>query len=118
MFGIIFGNSGSSRVLGLVGRREIAVILVRAASVLLAAATLAAVSPGSASAETYRPWCVQYGGASGDNGLTCTFTSYEQCMMTGGPGTGGQCVQNPWYLWYGEHGQGRGGDNRRQPKRQ
>jgi hypothetical protein len=26
-------------------------------------------------------------------GLTCTFTSYEQCMMTGGPGTGGQCVR-------------------------
>jgi hypothetical protein len=21
--------------------------------------------------------------------------------MTGGPGTGGVCVQNPWYLWYG-----------------
>jgi hypothetical protein len=23
-------------------------------------------------------------------------------MMTGGPGTGGSCVQNPWYLAYGE----------------
>ena len=29
-------------------------------------------------------------------------------MMTAGPGTGGVCVQNPWYLQYGEHGQGRG----------
>jgi hypothetical protein len=27
-------------------------------------------------------------------------------------------VQNPWYLWYGEHGQGRAGDIRRKPKRQ
>jgi hypothetical protein len=24
--------------------------------------------------------------------------------MTATPGTGGVCVQNPWYLWYGEHG--------------
>jgi hypothetical protein len=94
------------------------VIVIRAASVLLTAIALAAISPSPTAAETYRPWCVQYGGSNGDNGLTCTFTSYEQCMMTGGPGTGGQCVQNPWYLWYGEHGQGRGGDNRRQPKRQ
>jgi UDP-N-acetyl-D-mannosaminuronate dehydrogenase len=38
-------------------------------------------------------------------------------MMTGGPGTGGSCVQNPWYLWYGEHGQGRAGDIRRRPRR-
>jgi len=29
---------------------------------------------------------------------TCTFTSYEQCMMTAGPGTGGSCIQNPWFL--------------------
>ncbi len=37
-------------------------------------------------------------------------------MMTDGPGTGGSCVQNPWYLWYGEHGQGRVADDRRPAK--
>ena len=35
-----------------------------------------------------------------------------------GPGTGGSCVQNPWYLWYGEHGQGRVAEDRRRPRRQ
>jgi hypothetical protein len=48
----------------------------------------------------YRPWCVQYGGNDGDNGTTCAFTSFEQCMMTA-RGGGGFCVQNPWYLAYG-----------------
>ena len=53
-----------------------------------------------AAAEIYRPWCVQYGGNDGDNGTTCAFTSFEQCMMTA-RGGGGSCVQNPWYLAYG-----------------
>ena len=52
-----------------------------------------------AAAEIYRPWCVQYGGNDGDNGTTCAFTSFEQCMMTARGG--GSCVQNPWYLDYG-----------------
>jgi hypothetical protein len=37
-------------------------------------------------------------------------------MMTGGPGTGGICVQNPWYLWYGPNSPSttsRGGRGRR-----
>ena len=88
-------------------------ILIRTAFALLAVTAFATIDVRSAAAETYRPWCVQYSGSNGDNGLTCAFTSFEQCMMTGGPGTGGSCVQNPWYFWYGEHGQGRGGDNRR-----
>ena len=49
---------------------------------------------------------------------TCTFTSFEQCMMTATPGTGGMCVQNPWYMQYGERGQGQGGGDRPRPKRQ
>jgi hypothetical protein len=57
----------------------------------------------SIAAEIYRPWCVQYQG-SRSGSTSCAFTSFEQCMMTGGPGTGGVCVQNPWYLWYGAHG--------------
>ena len=70
-------------------------IMIRAAFALLAIAALAAIDARPAAAEIYRPWCVQYSSGSGNNGLTCAFTSFEQCMMTGGPGTGGSCVQNP-----------------------
>jgi Protein of unknown function (DUF3551) len=73
-------------------------IVIRSALVLLAVTAFAAIDARSAAAEIYRPWCVQYSGGSGNNGLTCAFSSFEQCMMTGGPGTGGSCVQNPWYL--------------------
>ena len=86
--------------------------MIRAAFALL---TLAAIDTRPAAAEIYRPWCVVYSGR--DGAYTCIFTSFDQCMMTATPGTGGSCVQNPWYLWYGEHGQGRGGDNRRHSKR-
>jgi len=72
-------------------------IITRVAFAVLA--TLA-IYAQPAAAEIYRPWCVQYGGNDGDNGLTCTFTSFEQCMMTA-RGGGGACVQNPWYLAYG-----------------
>ena len=70
-------------------------IMIRAAFALFAIATLAAIDARPAAAEIYRPWCVQYSSGSGNNGLTCAFTSFEQCMMTGGPGTGGSCVQIP-----------------------
>ena len=81
-------------------------IMIRAAFALFALTACVVIDAHSAAAEIYRPWCVVYSGRD------------EQCMMTGGPGTGGSCVQNPWYLWYGEHGQGRAGDIRRTPKRQ
>jgi hypothetical protein len=100
------------------GIGRIAMIMIRAALAVLAIAASAAIDARPAAAVTYRPWCVQYGGGSGNNGLTCAFSSFEQCMMTGGPGTGGSCVQNPWYLWYGEHGQGRVADDRRRVRRQ
>ena len=74
-------------------------MMTRVAFALLASATLA-VDVQPAAAEIYRPWCVQYGGSNGDNGTTCAFTSFEQCMMTA-RGGGGFCVQNPWYLAYG-----------------
>ncbi|HEY7664200.1 MAG TPA: DUF3551 domain-containing protein [Xanthobacteraceae bacterium] len=48
--------------------------------------------------EIYRPWCVAYPAATIQS---CAFTSFEQCMMTA-RGGGGVCVQNPWYLQYGE----------------
>ena len=76
-------------------------IMTRTAFILVAVATLAGITGlRSAGAEIYRPWCVQYGGNNGDNGTTCAFTSFEQCMMTA-RGSGGFCVQNPWYLQYG-----------------
>ena len=65
---------------------------------MLASITIA-VDVQPAAAEIYRPWCVQYGGNDGDNGTTCAFTTFEQCMMTA-RGIG-SCVQNPWYLAYG-----------------
>jgi hypothetical protein len=51
-------------------------------------------------AEVYRPWCAQYMNSTGDGTTNCSFTSYEQCMMTA-RGAGAYCVQNPWYLQYG-----------------
>jgi Protein of unknown function (DUF3551) len=71
---------------------------IRAALALLAVCLLTAIDARPGIAETYRPWCVQYFGRGGEN---CGFTSYEQCRMTATPGTGGVCVQNPWYLRYG-----------------
>jgi Protein of unknown function (DUF3551) len=84
-------------------------IIIRAAFALLAVAAFATIDARRSVAEIYRPWCVSYPWV----GVTCTFTSFEQCMMTAGPGTGGSCAQNPWYLAYGErpkdrpHGSGK-----------
>ena len=91
-------------------------MLIRAASGLLVIAASVAIDVRSSTAETYRPWCVEYSGR--DGARTCIFSSFEQCMMTATPGTGGQCVQNPWYLQYGKHGERRGGDARLRPRRQ
>jgi hypothetical protein len=72
-----------------------------AAYTLLALAALAAIDARSSNAEIYRPWCAVYQG-SGRGATNCGFTSFQQCMMTAGPGTGASCVQNPWYLAYGQ----------------
>jgi Protein of unknown function (DUF3551) len=76
---------------------------------LLAIFLLAAVDGTPSVAEVYRPWCAQYYGF-GSGGTNCSFTSYAQCMMTAGPGTGAWCVQNPFYLAYGPGRQGDIGD--------
>ena len=79
---------------------------------LISACLLVASSAVPSFAEIYRPWCVVYSGR--DSGArTCTFTSYEQCMMTAGPGTGGSCIQNPWFLWYGSNDPSNSGQGRR-----
>ena len=41
-----------------------------------------------------------------DGAYTCIFSSYEQCMMTATPGTGGSCVRNPWYAADGPNSPG------------
>ena len=88
---------------------------MRTAMTLLAVCPLTVIIDARPSgAETYRPWCVVYSGR--DGAYTCIFTSFEQCMMTATPGTGGSCVQNPWYARYGEPGRGQDGDDRRRPK--
>ncbi len=53
-------------------------IMIRAAFALLAIAVSAAIDARPAAAVIYRPWCVQYSGGSGNNGLTCAFSSFEQ----------------------------------------
>src|SRR5262252_2305425 len=72
----------------------------RAAFASFALAAVTVIVASSASAEVYRPWCAQYMSSSGDGATNCSFTSYEQCMMTA-RGAGAYCVQNPWYLQYG-----------------
>ena len=76
---------------------------IRAGLVLSTLCWLTAIDARPAAAETYRPWCVQSSGR--DGAYTCTFSSYEQCRMTATPGSGGYCVQNPWYLQYGPGGE-------------
>jgi hypothetical protein len=73
---------------------------MRIAYALLAFAIFTGIDLSPASAEVYRPWCAQYMSSVGDGTTNCSFTSYEQCMMTA-RGAGAYCVQNPWYLQYG-----------------
>jgi hypothetical protein len=87
--------------------------MIRTAFALLTLAVLAAIDTRPAAAEIYRPWCVVYSGR--DGAYTCIFTSFDQCMMTATPGTGGSCVQNPWYARYGEQGRGQEVGERRRP---
>jgi Protein of unknown function (DUF3551) len=73
---------------------------IRAACALLAFCSLTAIDARPSAAEVYRPWCVQYQGAR-SGATSCAFTSFEQCMLTA-RGAGAYCVQNPWYLQYGD----------------
>jgi hypothetical protein len=75
----------------------------RVLSVLVVASMSAAIDARPAAAEVYRPWCAQYYGRDGGGGTNCGFTSFEQCMLTA-RGAGAFCVQNPWYLAYGDGG--------------
>src|SRR5262249_23204563 len=95
--------------------RRLVMKTMRAALILLSLGPLTATAARPSRAETYPPWCVVYSGRTG-GARNCGFPSFEQCLMTAGPGTGGSCVQNPWYLWYGSNSSsttGRGGWARR-----
>jgi Protein of unknown function (DUF3551) len=74
---------------------------IRAVLVVLTLSSLTAIDARPTAGEIYRPWCT-----SDPRGTTnCGFTSFEQCQMTAGPGSGFYCEQNPWYLRYGAGGQ-------------
>jgi hypothetical protein len=94
----------------------VAITITRALPGFVAIAALIAIESRSSIAETYRPWCVEYSGR--DGARTCIFSSFEQCMMTATPGTGGQCIRNPWYLRYGERGARQSDTGRVRPKHQ
>jgi hypothetical protein len=67
--------------------------MIRIAFALFSLVALSVIDARPGFAETYRPWCADYGGSS-----NCGFHSYEQCKMTAS-GTNTWCVQNPWYLY-------------------
>ena len=73
--------------------------MVHAAATLLAALSLSMIGQRPAAAEIQRPWCVGY---SATISQSCTFASFQQCMETARGG--GSCMQNPWFLQYGERG--------------
>jgi len=65
---------------------------------LFALAALAAsqlIAP-PAGAETYYPWCANYGGDMG-GASNCGFSTLEQCRATVS-GIGGFCDPNPFYV--------------------
>ena len=65
--------------------------MIRVVFALFMLAALAMAGPRPGVAETYRPWCADYGGST-----NCGFHTYEQCRMTAS-GTNTFCVANPWY---------------------
>jgi hypothetical protein len=73
---------------------------VHAAIATLAFPALITIGQAPAAADIQRPWCVGY---TATISLSCTFMSFEQCMETA-RGGGGSCMQNPWFLQYGERG--------------
>ena len=73
---------------------------IRAALALLVISLFATIDASPSAAQIYHPWCAEYTGRG--SATNCGFSSFEQCMMTARGD--GSCVQNPWYLWYGERG--------------
>jgi uncharacterized protein DUF3551 len=95
---MVLKYAGDGRLIGRIAMRTIHTALT-----LIAVSASIMIDARPSNAEIYRPWCVQYSGR--DGATTCTFSSYEQCRMTATPGSGGYCIQNPWYLQYGPGGE-------------
>jgi hypothetical protein len=68
--------------------------LINKATILIGAATLAALSATTAHAQNY-PWCSQYTGSMGGS-MNCGFSTYAQCMANVS-GIGGFCIRNDTY---------------------
>ena len=67
-------------------------------AIMLGALSLSALvaSPAPARAEIEYPWCAEYNGLDGDNGVNCGFVTLAQCRATIS-GIGGNCYENPAY---------------------
>jgi Protein of unknown function (DUF3551) len=70
-------------------RKPIIVLLI------IAAALLGKTLVSSAQSAYSYPWC-SLGGAKDSNGLSCYYTSREQCKTTMF-GIGGLCIESPYY---------------------
>jgi uncharacterized protein DUF3551 len=62
---------------------------------LVAAALFGDIQSASAQSAYSYPWCSRYF-KRGGGGMSCYYTSYEQCMATVS-GIGGYCFQSPFY---------------------
>ena len=82
---------------------DFAVKIMRTAVILLAVGPLSGIDARPSGAETYRPWCVVYNGRDGPHlHLQLVRTVHDDAP----PGTGGSCVQNPWYAANGPNSPG------------
>jgi Protein of unknown function (DUF3551) len=63
---------------------------------LIAAALLGEMQVASAQSPTSYPWCAKSFKMESSSGISCYFTSREQCMTTLS-GIGGYCFQSPYY---------------------
>jgi hypothetical protein len=78
--------------------------------ILAVCSSVAAAGP--AVAEIEYPWCANFADGAGAN---CGFTSYEQCLKTSMPGTGGTCDRNPFYKGPSTEARKPAAHNRRRP---
>jgi Protein of unknown function (DUF3551) len=65
---------------------------------VIAAALLGETQVSSAQSAYSYPWCSLSSGGdnSGGGGMSCYYTSWQQCMMTLS-GIGGNCIESPYY---------------------
>jgi Protein of unknown function (DUF3551) len=64
--------------------------------IALIATTFANTMPAAAQSPTSYPWCARPAKTESGGGMSCYFTSYQQCMTTLS-GLGGYCFESPYY---------------------